>query len=136
MQLKPLVLALTLALPLAAEAANLSDVFRDALAYDAQYAAARSAYEAGKEKAVQGRAGLLPSVNVGGNVRYNDISGELQDNNFESDQLAVKASQPLYRKQNMVQYEQAKEQVKIAEMQFKTAEQDLILPETDPTPYP
>lgn len=127
MQLKPLVLALTLALPLAAEAANLSDVFRDALAYDAQYAAARSAYEAGKEKAVQGRAGLLPSVNVGGNVRYNDISGELQDNNFESDQLAVKASQPLYRKQNMVQYEQAKEQVKIAEMQFKTAEQDLIL---------
>jgi outer membrane protein len=127
MQLKPLFLALTLALPSAAGATNLSDVFRDALAYDAQYAAARAAYEAGKEKAVQGRAGLLPSINVGGIVKYNDIRGELQDNSFDSNRLAINAVQPLFRKQNWVQYEQAKEQVKVAEMQFKAAEQDLIL---------
>jgi outer membrane protein len=127
MQLRPLFLALTLALAPAAHAANLSDIYRDAQAHDAQYAAARAAYQAGQERSVQGRAGLLPSVNVGGNVRYNDISGELQDNAFDSNQLAVRASQPLYRKQNMVQYEQSKEQVKIAEMQFKVAEQDLIL---------
>ena len=127
MQLKPLFIALTLALAPAAHATNLSDVFRDAQAYDAQYASARAAYQAGQEKAVQGRAGLLPSVNVGGNVRYNDVSGELQENSFDSNQLAIKGSQPLYRKQNWVQYEQAKEQVKIAETQFKVAEQDLVL---------
>jgi outer membrane protein len=129
MQLKPLFLALTLTLALApaAQAANLSDTFRDALAYDAQYAAARAAYQAGQERSVQGRAGLLPNVNVGGNVRYNDVSGELRNDSFDSNQLGIRAAQPIYRKQNMVQYEQSKEQVKIAEMQFKLAEQDLIL---------
>ena len=127
MQLKPLLLALTLALAPAAHAANLSDVFRDALAYDAQYAAARAAYQAGQEKSVQGRAGLLPSVNVGGNVRYNNVRGDLRDDDFNSNELGISAAQPLFRKQNMVQYEQSKGQVKIAEMQFRVAEQDLIL---------
>jgi outer membrane protein len=127
MQLKPLFFALTLALAPAAQAANLSDVFHDAQAYDAQYASARAAYQAGQEKSVQGRAGLLPRVDLGGNLRYNDVSGELRNDSFDSNQLGVSASQPLYRKQNMVAYEQSKEQVKIAEMQFRLAEQDLIL---------
>jgi outer membrane protein len=54
MQLKPLFVALTLALTPAAHAENLSDVYRDAQAYDAQFAAARAAHQAGQEKAVQG----------------------------------------------------------------------------------
>ena len=127
MQLKPLILALALNLPAASLAANLSDVFRDAQAYDAQYASAGAALVAGQEKSVQGRAGLLPNVNVGGNLRYNDVSGELRNDSFDSNQLGIRASQPVYRKQNMMQYEQSKEQVKIAEVQFKAAEQDLIL---------
>ncbi len=129
MQFKPLYLALTLALVPAAQAANLSDVFRDAQAYDAQYAAARAAWQAGQEKAVQGRAGLLPSVNLGGNIRYNDVNSTLPggDANYASNGLSINAAQPLFRKQNQVQYEQAKGQVKIAGMQLKVAEQDLIL---------
>ncbi len=129
MQFKPLFLALTLALPPAAHAANLSDTFRDAQAYDAQYAAARAAYQAGQEKSVQGRAGLLPNVNLGGNVRYNSVESSLPggDADFDSNGLSLTAAQPLFRKQNRVQYEQSKGQVKIAEMQFKAAEQDLIL---------
>ncbi len=129
MQLKPLFLALTLALAPAAQAANLSDVFRDAQAYDAQYASARAAYQAGQEKSAQGRAGLLPNVNLGGNVRYNDTNSSLPggDANYTSNGLSLSAAQPLFRKQNLVQYEQSKGQVKIAEMQFKVAEQDLIL---------
>ena len=127
MRFKPLSLALALALAPAAEAANLSDTYRDALAYDAQYAAARAAYEAGKEKSVQGRAGLLPSVNLSGNALYNDVSGEFLEDTFDSSQLGVQAAQPLFRKQNWVQYKQSKQQVKIAEAQFKAAEQDLIL---------
>ncbi|MBU1265684.1 MAG: TolC family outer membrane protein [Gammaproteobacteria bacterium] len=129
MQLKPLFIALTLALAPAAHATNLVDVFRDAQAYDAQYAAARAAREAGQEKAVQGRAGLLPNVNLGGNVRYNSLESSLPrgDADYDSNGLSLTAAQPVYRKQNQVQYAQAKEQVKIADMQFRVAEQDLIL---------
>jgi len=129
MQLKPLFLALTLALTPAAHAANLTDVYRDALAYDAQFAAARAAYEAGKEKAVQGRAGLLPNVNLGANVRYNSVDSSLPggDADYDSNGLTLTGVQPIFRKQNSVLYAQAKEQVKIAEMQLKVAEQALIL---------
>ncbi|MEW6253067.1 MAG: TolC family protein, partial [Planctomycetota bacterium] len=129
MHFKPLILALTLALAPAALAANLSDVFRDAQAYDAQYAAARAALQAGREKAAQGRAGLLPNVNLGANVRYNSVDSSLAggDTDFTSNGLALTAAQPLYRRQNQVAYAQAKNQVRIAEMQFKAAEQDLVL---------
>jgi outer membrane protein len=127
MQFKLLSLALALALTPIAHAENLSAVFQAAQAYDAQYAAARAAYQAGQEKSVQGRAGLLPQVNVSGNVRYNDFTGQVFNSNFDSNELAIKATQPLFRKQNLVQYEQSKGQVKIAETQFKAAEQDLVL---------
>jgi outer membrane protein len=127
MPLKPLFLALTLALAPAANAANLSDVYRDALAYDAQYAAARAAYQAGQEKSVQGRAGLLPNVNASGNARYQDVDATFGEDTFSSSGIGINAVQPLFRKQNWVQYEQSKNQVKIAEVQFKAAEQDLIL---------
>lgn len=140
MQFKPLFLALTLALAPAAHAANLSDVFRDAQAYDAQYAAARAAWQAGQEKAAQGRAGLLPNVNLGGNLRYNNVDSSLPggdadfasslsggDADFASSGLSVNAAQPLFRRQNQVLYEQSKGQVKIAGMQLDVATQDLIL---------
>ncbi len=127
MRLKLLIPALTLALAPAAHAANLSDTYRDALAYDAQYAAARAAYQADQEKSVQGRAGLLPSVNVGGNASYQNVDASFREESFASNSIGVNATQPLYRKQNWVRYAQSKEQVKIAETQFKSAEQDLIL---------
>ena len=129
MQLKPLFLALTWALAPAAEAANLSGMFRDAQAYDAQYASARAAWQAGQEKSVQGRAGLLPSVNLGGNIRYNSVNSTLPggDANYDSNGLSINAAQPLFRRQNQVQFEQSKNQVKIAAVQLKVAEQDLIL---------
>lgn len=129
MQLKPLFLALTWALSPAAYAASLSDMFGDALAYDAQYASARAAYQAGQEKSVQGRAGLLPNVNLDGNIRYNSVESTLPggDANYDSNGLAIRAAQPLFRKQNQVVYEQSKVQVQIAGLQLQLAEQDLIL---------
>ncbi|MEQ1661702.1 MAG: TolC family outer membrane protein [Thiobacillus sp.] len=131
MQLKPLFFALALALAASstAQAANLSDVFRDAQTYDAQYAAARAASQAGQEKMVQGRAGLLPNINLSGNARRNSVESTLPggDADYNSNGLALNAAQPLFRKQNWVQYEQAKNQSKIAALQFTLAEQDLIL---------
>lgn len=127
MRFKPLPLALMIALAPATHAANLSDVYRDAAAYDAQYAAARAAYEAGREKSAQGRAGLLPNVNLSGNALYQNVDASFDEKSFNSSNIAVKAAQPLYRRQNQVAYQQSKEQVKIAEMQLKLAEQDLVL---------
>ncbi len=127
MSYKPLILALSVAFSPAALAGNLSDTFRDALAYDAQFASARAAYQAGLEKLPQGRAGLLPNVNVSGNVRYQDISGELVDSDFDSNRIGINAVQPIFRMQNWVQYEQSQLEVKITEIQLTAAEQDLIL---------
>ena len=129
MRFKPLSFAIALALTPAAHAENLSAVFQDAQAYDAQYAAARAAWQAGQEKAVQGRAGLLPNVSAGGNVRYNDLHSTFPggDSRYTSNGYSLTAAQPLFRMQNWVQYAQAKDQVKIADVQFKLAEQDLIL---------
>jgi len=127
MQFKPLTLALAMVLAPVAQATNLTDVYRDAQTYDAQYAAARAASQAGQEKAVQGRAGLLPNVSLSGNARYQNVDATYGEDTFASDSIGVNASQPLYRKQNFVQYEQAKNQTKIADMQLRLAEQDLIL---------
>ena len=129
MRLEPLFIALALVLAPAAQAANLFDTYRDALSYDAEYAAARAAYRAGQETAVQGRAGLLPNVNAGGDMRYNSVDSSLPggDADYDSNGMSITAAQPLFRKQNWVQYAQAKEQVKIAEMQLMVARQDLIL---------
>src|SRR3569832_456292 len=126
MQFKPLSLALALALAPAAHAENLSTVFQDAQAYDAQYAAARAAYQAGQEKAVQGRAGLLPNVNLGGNAQYNKIDSSLPGGaaNFTSKGQSLNATQPLFRKQNMVQYEQSKQQNKNTKKQKKKTKQN------------
>ena len=73
-------LALALA-PLAARAADLMQVYRDALAYDAQYAAARYALQAGREKLAQGRALVLPTLNLSANSTDTHINTKLNDSN-------------------------------------------------------
>ncbi|MBI2314183.1 MAG: channel protein TolC, partial [Betaproteobacteria bacterium] len=44
--------------------ADLMEVYREAVVKDAQYAAAKAAHAAAQEKLPQGRAGLLPAVNL------------------------------------------------------------------------
>ncbi|MDD5297183.1 MAG: TolC family outer membrane protein [Rhodocyclaceae bacterium] len=117
-----------------ASAADLMQSYRDALAYDASYASAKAALEAGQEKLPQGRAGLLPTVSLAAGSVWNhqDMSTRSQppgnyllryNNNFYSVQL----SQPLFRWQNWVQYKEAQLSVAIANTQFIGAEQDLVL---------
>ena len=56
-----------------AGATDLEQVYRDALSYDAGLAGARASLEAGREKLPQGRAGLLPSLNLTGNSNWNEF---------------------------------------------------------------
>ena len=54
-----------------AAADDLMSVYQSGLAQDAAYGAARATYQAAKEKIVQGRALLLPNLNLTANANYN-----------------------------------------------------------------
>jgi outer membrane protein len=114
--------------------ADLLQVYRDALGYDAQYASARAALQAGQEKLPQGRAGLLPTVGVAASTVWNDVDFQKRVNNaptvstqYNTNGYTLTLSQPVFRWQNFVQYDQAKLQVAQAEAQFVQAKQDLVL---------
>jgi outer membrane protein len=133
---KALLLALALGLPAAAaRGEDLLEVYRDAQRYDAVYSAARYALEAGREKLPQGRALLLPSINLSANASRNRNELDSKDTtvtpSFERSprvygyQLTL--SQPLFRMQNFYQYDQGELQAKQAEAAFGQATQDLML---------
>lgn len=114
-----------------AAAADLEQIYREALAYDAALAAARASAEAGREKLPQGRAGLLPSVNLTGNTNWNDSTAHLATGNpsgrYNSNGWQVQLTQPLFRWQNWVQYKQGEMQAALADAQYQLAVQDLTL---------
>jgi outer membrane protein len=109
------------------QAADLFAIYQEALAKDARYQAARAAYQAAQERLPQGRAGLLPQASFNYNRNRNEVDSSVRGRqDFTSDQWSVSASQPLFRMQNFIAYEQSKIQVEQSESQFGTATQDLI----------
>ncbi len=112
-------------------AADLMQTYRDALANDARFAAARAQYEAGREKVVQGRAGLLPQVGLAADTTWTDpdykpdLGGRSQS--FNSNGYGVQLTQPLFRWQNWVQFKQGELQTALSATQFGLARQDLVL---------
>jgi len=113
-------------------AADLLQVYREALVNDAQYAAARATVEAGREKLPQGLAGLLPTIGATANSVWNQNDYSPKNSpgwsrDFNSNGWNLNLTQPLFRWQNIVQYDQAHWQVAQAEANFAQASQDLIL---------
>ena len=132
-----------------APAANLLQVYQQALVHDAQYASARAALAAGQEKTTQGRALLMPTVAVGGsNTRSNNAfspngdaalglglttnpggastSLSQQNANRHINSYSLTLSQPLFRWANWQQYQQGKLAQASAEALFAQVQQDLI----------
>ena len=112
--------------------ADLVQLYREALVNDAQYLAARSVVEAGREKLPQGRSGLLPTIGVSADSVWNDNTyhpdgAPRSDKSFNSNGYMLTLSQPVFRWQNWVQYDQAKLQVAQSEATFAQASQDLVL---------
>jgi outer membrane protein len=77
---------------------------------------------------------LLPQASLSASTEYNDrdlrfrnptIAGSQAQ--YNSNSTSVSVSQPLYRKQNFVAYDQGKTQVALADVQFASVGQDLIL---------
>jgi outer membrane protein len=120
--------------PLAASGEDLLQVYHDALANDPTYAAARAAWLATQEVVPQARANLLPAVNLGGAANHEDFHARLHDDpsqtfnvSFPQYSYTVSASQPLFRKQNLVAYDEAKQQVTQSDVVLASAQQDLIV---------
>lgn len=122
-------------LPPFASAENLLQVFRDARGYDAQYGAARYALQAGLEKLPQGKALILPTIGLTGSATRTNLDIQSWGNNpapstsraFNTSTFQLTLSQPVFRPQNDVQYDQAGFQVKQSEAIFGQAAQDLVV---------
>ena len=118
----------------ACAAADLLQVYRDAQGHDAQYAAARATRDAGLEKLPQGRAGLLPTIGLTGNTTWNDVEAKsraagstTRSADYNSNGWSLSLSQPVFRWQNWIGYQQAELAVAISEAQLAQAGQDLIV---------
>jgi outer membrane protein len=116
---------------------NLKDIFELALQHDANWAAARYANTAAQEKIEQGKALLLPTVSINSSATRSDTSiqytgNTVYRNNNQSEKFntlsyGINVNQPLYRKQNTVQYQSATLQVNFADLQLQQDRQDLLL---------
>src|SRR5438045_2915161 len=117
-----------------AAAEDLLQIYRDALANDPTLASARANWLAIQEAVPQARAGLLPSVTLVGNANAQNVYEKLHTDpslsvteNFPAYNYTVSASQPLYRRQNLVALEQAKQTVGQSDYVLASVRQDLIV---------
>lgn len=116
-----------------AQAADLMQVYRLALENDPQFLAARHTQDAGREKEAQGLSGLLPTLSASANTQWNDAErkfrsdGSTVSGKYNTNGYSVTLTQPLFRWQNIVTYQQGKLQAAQAEAQFAQAKQDMIL---------
>ena len=115
-----------------ATAADLLQIYFDALANDARYAAARAQHDADQEKVVQGRSVLLPSVSATAAANRNDddtrdTSGNEADKRYSGNSYALQLSAPLFRPQNWHQYRESALRTELAESVFIQDTQALIL---------
>jgi outer membrane protein len=135
--------ALPLLLALSApptHAADLLQIYRDALANDATYASARATRDAGLESLPQGLAQILPTVNATAFTQSNSTNISFRDavdsNNVlipdssrrgNSNGFTVTLTQPLFNWQNIQVYKEAGFKAAQAEATFGQATQDLIV---------
>jgi len=132
---KSALLAALLAVALPASAEDLLQVYRDSQRYDATFSAARNNLAAGRERLPQGRALLLPTLNLTANATRSRLDVVSRDpaitpgflRSPDSSGYTLTLTQPLFRAQNYLQYEQGGLQVRQAEATFGQAAQDLIV---------
>ncbi len=115
-------------LALSVQGADLIGVYRDALASDPVYQAARAQHQASVERLPQARAGYLPLISGSASAfqNYNERQGA-EDLDYSTRGFSVTLSQPVFRMQNWIAISQAEKQVLQAEATLTTASQDLIL---------
>lgn len=111
------------------QAQSLSALYESARGFDASFQSAKSAFDAAEAKSEQARSGLLPTVGLTSAANWSDIdnASPVADRNTNTQNVAVVASQPLYRPVNRLNFEQGKKSLALALVQLNAAEQDLII---------
>jgi outer membrane protein len=129
-------LAATLGLGAAGTAAaeDLMQIYREAQQNDPTIAAAKAQWSATQERAPIALSSLLPYVQLGAGASANNYDATIKSDpradinrNYGFANATISASQPLFRYQNWVAYQQAKEQVTQADFTLAIAQQDLIV---------
>jgi outer membrane protein len=121
-----------------ARAADLLEIYRDALANDASYASARATRDAGLESLPQGLAQILPTINATGFTQANNVDIKFRDiagtgattesrRSGSTSGFTVTLTQPLFNWQNFQVYKEAGFKAAQAEALFGQATQDLIV---------
>lgn len=122
----PLYIAIGISFGLASTASvaapGLVDVYQMAQMHDAKLAQAQASYQAEQEIMVQARALLLPEINATATAQNPDIS----DSDI-TQAIGIELNQALFNKQAFSRFEQAKSQLKVSELKYRLAEQDLIV---------
>ena len=117
-----------------AKGEDLLQIYREAQQNDPTIAAAKANWQASQEAVPQARAGLLPNAQASGAASENQYDATIKtdpktniSSHYAQYTAIVSASQPLYRQQNWIAYDQAKQQVSQADNLLTIAQQDLIL---------
>jgi len=114
----------------AALAVDLLGAFRLALDYDARFQAARAANLAGQEPLSQATAQLLPNVSINGSRAK--VSADMESgtqtghNDYFSSNYVLQIRQPLYRRYNFAQYQQAKAQAMTADASLENDREAVV----------
>jgi len=110
-------------LSLNVHAADLLQVYKDALMNDAQYASARSNLAAGQEKAPQGFALLLPVIAASGDYTRTESRNNLY---YKTNTYGITLTQPIFNWDSIQQFRQGRLASTASEAAFAQAQQELI----------
>lgn len=118
-----------------ATAAGLVELYRESIANDAVYAAARAQRDAVQTLVPQARGQLLPQIGFNYSRNRNDTDNEYQTQlgnvskhyGYYSSNGSLNLTQALFRPQAWLALAQAGDQVRQSEAEFRQVEQELIL---------
>lgn len=121
--------ALLIGTPLLLQAQSLLDMVENATGYDAQWRSAQAEKEAAERRSDQASAPLLPQVGIGADLSRAQTRLNIQDRQHTgtTHNIALMASQSLYRPADNVQLSQSKLAVQSAQYALNAAAQDLIV---------
>ncbi len=119
--------------PVQAEGLGLLEAYEHALDSDPELAAAREARAAGRERIVQGRAELLPKINLQASYMEHDSESyslftqgtNAQD--YGAQTYAIELRQPLFRLESLAAYRAGKAETERVKHVYSQAEQAFIL---------
>src|SRR3546814_412538 len=125
---------------------NQVGIYRQAVSSNPTRAAAYSANKAGEERLAQARALFFPTLSFTMNATHSETDVRYLNNqnnpfrvgepqSFETFSYGFNARQPIFRKQNHDQYDQAKLQVLQSDQQLIQAQQEPMLSVSDPISY-